>query len=226
MRENEETDEDSDVHDFDEPTPSRSAKQISLPQDKVISELYEEGLVSITNTVCFKVMKKYPEYVSSDTPVGMRGPTWAYSFRNKGQAPANFNLMEMAKNMDKMFQSMHGSGVDKDGNVVKRFREAVVQKHPYIEPEVATAFGQVRLQCRIRALNTRDRYVQEKKREERRINKQEVAKRREAREKRSQTAKRKPAKRAASKSGTRSSSQKRTLPKQSRSYKKNKQYVS
>lgn len=223
--------EDDDSSDEeDEPHLStKTVSQSSLPQDAIINSFYEEGLETIASSVCYKVMKNFPEYLSSDTPVGMRGPNWARYLSKKGQAPATATLKEYVIKMDKTFQNMHGTDLDKDPKVIKRFREKVLERLPYIEPEVANAFGQIRLQVRIRGLNRRDKYVQAQKKEEKRIKKEAAAQKRKEREERSrQKGTRAAVKRkASSQSQPRKETKRRKiLPKQSREYQKNKNYVS
>jgi hypothetical protein len=223
----EEDDESSDEEDDQSSSAHDKVSKSSLPQDSIIDLFYDGGMRSIANAVCFKVMNKYPEYLSSDTPVGMRGPSWALHLTRKGKAPANATLEEYVKTMDACFRVMHGMDVDRESHVIKRFRDEIIQKYPYIEPEVATAFGQVRLRVRIRGLNRRDKYLQAQRKEEKRIRKEELAKRKAERKSRSLVKGACATKRraAASPSST-ARKKKKLLPKETRAHKKNKDYVS
>lgn len=112
--------------------------------------VYIAGLESLAGVVAHRLRGKHPE-LAGDGAVQI--PAWVSHYTKKGFKTPSESFRTAATEMDKVFITMHKTGLDSGPKVVRRFVEQVQSLDVDLPVAAILEFGRLRLLTRIRSVN-------------------------------------------------------------------------
>jgi len=148
--------EDEEQADEESEDESMDSEEILL-EDSPKADLYDEGIAGLARICVFRNKSKHPELqATQDTTAIGRIPPWVDHFSKHGHAAPTSRFLHQVSLMDSVFLTIHKDSVDVDKGVIRRFTEQVAGLPGFKLPLVVIrAFGKLRLDVRLRVLNSR-----------------------------------------------------------------------
>lgn len=138
--------------------PKRKKQKIyEAPEDCNSNHLfYSSGLHALASILANQLKNRFPQYTSAESQLPTKFPTWIAHYSTRGMCPPTEDLVDMVKNLDKLFNNIHGQSINKGRGLVKSFVNIVTTENSY-PSKVVSAFAVLRILIRVRALNKRNK---------------------------------------------------------------------
>lgn len=127
-------------------------------EDSPETSLYDEGILGLARIIVYRKKSKFPELQATaedSSSLGTTFPAWVEHFSQHGHATPTRRFHHQVLQMDSVFLTIHKKGLDRDKDVIKRFRNQVAKLGLDLPVPVVEAFGKLRLDVRLRVFNQR-----------------------------------------------------------------------